>query len=192
MPDTLPTFAGAELHLHVSGAVAASLVPWWINWLRFTSPEVVVNVSVSTHATRFVSTDAVRALANGEVWLDEWEQDALPHSWRDGRTGRSECIIVFPASLDTIMRLAQGRADSPALMMMQLTELPVIIADVSPASNAVIDHWRTLLLQRPNVVFAPAVDTPRADDRSTTQSGFNLPGALALANDRLARPAGRA
>lgn len=185
-PQPLPTFAGAELHVHVSGSISSSLVPWWINWLRFTTPDVVVNVSVSPRATSFVSIDALRALANGEVWEDSWDTPGLAHSWRDGRTGASECILVFPATLDTVMRLAQGRADSPALMMLQITELPIVVADVMPASNPVIEQWTDLLSTRPNVAFAPRIETPRADDRTMTTSGFNLPGALAVANERIA------
>lgn len=184
------TYRGSELHLHVSGSISASLVPWWINWLRFTTPDVVVNVSVSTRATSFVSVEAVRALANGEVWTDDWESPDLTHSWRSGQTGSSECIIVFPATLDTVMRLAQGRTDSPSLMMMQITELPIVLADVFPAANPVTEHWSDILLTRPNVVFAPRIETPRADDRTLTLSGFNLPGALAVANERIERGVG--
>ena len=183
---TLTPFAGQELHLHVSGSISASLVPWWVNWLRFTTPDVVVNVSVSSRATAFVSVDALRALANGQVWLDEWDEPSVPHSWRDGRSGASECFVVFPATLDTVMRLAQGRADSPAHMMLQITDLPIVLADVFPAENEVIEHWRAVLLKRTNVSFAPRIETPRATDRSTTLSGFNLPGALALANRAIA------
>ncbi|WP_219814791.1 CypD family RiPP peptide-cysteine decarboxylase [Rathayibacter rathayi] len=185
-PQPLATFEGSELHLHVSGSISASLVPWWINWIRFITPEVVINVSVSSRATSFVTVGALQGLANGEVWLDDWETPGLPHSWRNGRSGNSECIIVFPATLDTVMRLAQGRADSPALMMLQITDLPIVLADVFPAENAVINHWREVLLKRPNIAFAPQIDTPRADDRKTTTSGFNLPGALATANEAIA------
>jgi len=184
------TYSGSELHLHVSGSISASLVPWWINWLRFTTPDVVVNVSVSKRAAAFVSVEAVRTLANGEVWTDDWESPDLTHSWRDGQTGSSECIIVFPATLDTVMRLAQGRTDSPSLMMMQITELPIVLADVFPAANQVIEHWSDILLTRPNVAFAPRIETPRADDRTLMSSGFNLPGALAVANERIERGVG--
>ncbi|MGN8048193.1 CypD family RiPP peptide-cysteine decarboxylase [Curtobacterium sp. 22159] len=184
-PQTLTTFAGRELHLHVSGSVSASLVPWWVNWLRFTTPEVIVNLSVSVRAATFVSVEALRALANGEVWLDDWDAGSVPRSWRDGQSGGSECFIVFPATLDTVMRLAQGRAESPAHMMLQVTGLPIVLADVIPAENEVIDHWRGVLLKRPNVSFAPRIDTPRAIDRTATTSGFNLPGALAIANEAI-------
>ncbi|KAA9104505.1 CypD family RiPP peptide-cysteine decarboxylase [Microbacterium rhizomatis] len=180
-----PTFAGSELHIHVSGSISASLVPWWIHWLRYTNPDVVVNLSVSENAHRFVSVDALDHLANGEVWSDSWSSPSLTSGWRLGRTGRSQCIIVFPATLDTVMRLSQGRADSPALMMMQITKLPIVIAEVSPAENEVTKYWREILLSRSNVSFAPEVEGTRADDRSMAPNGFNFPGALAVANAAL-------
>ncbi|SDZ55844.1 CypD family RiPP peptide-cysteine decarboxylase [Herbiconiux ginsengi] len=180
-----PTFEGSELHIHVSGSISASLVPWWIHWLRYTNPDVVVNLSVSENAHRFVSVDALDHLANGEVWSDSWSSPSLTSGWRLGGTGRSQCIIVFPATLDTVMRLSQGRADTPALMMMQITNLPIVIAEVSPAENEVIGFWREILLRRSNVSFAPEVEGTRADDRSTARNGFNFPGALAVVNAAL-------
>jgi hypothetical protein len=185
--DAFPEFQGNALHLHVTGGIAASLTPWWINWLRAISPHVVVHVSVTPRAQRFVSLQALRAMANGSVWSDDWDADGLPHSWREGGAAGCDCILVFPASLDTVMRLAQGRAETPALMMLQITKLPVIVADVSPADNEVIEHWRRVLAKRPNVAFVPQIDTFRADSRYITKSGFNMPGAIMLANGMLSR-----
>lgn len=179
---TQRVFIGEGLHIHISGGIAAALTPWWINWLRSVAPHVRVSASVSPRAQRFVSLAALQALTNGELWSDEWDATDLPKSWRNGGSLDADCIIVFPASLDTVMRLAQGRADSPALMMLQITRLPVILADVFPTTNEVIDHWRSLLARRPNIVFAPRVDAQRADTRDTTTSGFNLPGAIEIAN----------
>ncbi len=153
--------------------------------MRHTSTGVTINASVSPRAERFVAFEAIKHLANGEVWIDDWSTPPAPHVWREGRTGASQCIIVFPATLDTVMRLSQGRADSPALMMMQITSLPLIIADVIPANNAVIDHWRDVLALRPNVAFAPRLEAIRASDRGSEESGLNLPGALAKANEYL-------
>lgn len=178
----LPIYQGSELHLHISGSISAALVPWWIHWLRATNPAVIVNVSVSNSATRFVTFGALKHLSNGETWVDDWEQDNLPSSWRQGRSGDSQCILLFPASLDTLMRLSQGRADSPALMMMQLTNLPIIVADVLPGENPVIKKWINSLKARSNVFFVPKVEGFRSDNRSHQESGFNFPGAMEIAN----------
>ncbi|MEU7282627.1 CypD family RiPP peptide-cysteine decarboxylase [Streptomyces sp. NPDC045431] len=178
-------FEGAELHVHITGSISAALVPWWIHWLRELHPDLVVNVSVTRAASRFLAVRSLRHLANGKVWIDAWDDEETPPEVNSGRSGASECFLVFPATLDTVMRLAQGRADSPALLMLQVTDAPIVIADTFPGSNEIVEsHVRTLKL-RPNVAFAPRVTGVRASNRSTAEVGFNLPGALAVANAML-------
>ncbi|GAB3955040.1 CypD family RiPP peptide-cysteine decarboxylase [Streptomyces sparsus] len=178
-------FEGAQLHLHITGSISAALVPWWIHWLRELHPGLVVNVSVTPAASRFLALRALRHLANGKVWLDSWEDSQTPPEVNSGRSGDSECFLIFPATLDTVMRLAQGRADSPALLMLQVTDAPIVIADTFPGANEIVEsHLQTLKL-RPNVEFAPRVNGVRASNRSTAEVGFNLPGALSVANRKL-------
>ncbi|MFI9122957.1 CypD family RiPP peptide-cysteine decarboxylase [Streptomyces bikiniensis] len=175
-------YEGTELHLHVTGSIGAALVPWWIHWLRELHPDLVVNVSVTPAASRFLAVRALRHLANGTVWTDAWDDPDVPPEVNAGRSGGSECFVVFPATLDTVMRLAQGRADSPALLMLQVTDAPIVVADTFPGTNEIVEsHLRTLEL-RPNVAFAPRVNGVRASDRSSAEVGFNLPGALGVAN----------
>ncbi|WP_055697678.1 CypD family RiPP peptide-cysteine decarboxylase [Streptomyces silaceus] len=175
-------YEGAELHVHITGSISAALVPWWIHWLRELHPELVVNVSVTPAASRFLAVRALRHLANGAVWVDSWDEPDLPPEVNSGRSGASECFLVFPATLDTVMRLAQGRADSPALLMLQVTDAPIVIADTFPGSNEIVENNVQTLKLRPNVEFAPRVNGVRASNRSTAEVGFNLPGALAVAN----------
>lgn len=181
-------FTGRELHLHVCGSIGASLVPWWIHWFRDLHPDTVVNVSLTRSAQRFVSPTAVRHLVNGVVWADTWEDDSVPTDVNSGLSGGSECIVVFPATLDTLMRLATGRTDTPALMMLQLTTLPIVIADSLPGTNPLVQRRLADLDLRPNIAFAPRVVGIRASDRSRVESGFNLPGALTTANAMLTHP----
>ncbi|MFE3598684.1 CypD family RiPP peptide-cysteine decarboxylase [Streptomyces sp. NPDC059096] len=175
-------FEGAELHLHVTGSISAALVPWWIHWLRELHPDLVVHVSVTRSATRFVTVRALRHLVNGQVWTDSWDDPGLPPEVNSGQSGASECFIVFPATLDTLMRLAQGRADSPALLMFQVTERPIVIADTLPGSNEIVESNMSTLRLRSNIGFAPRVTGVRAGSRTAAEVGFNLPGALAVAN----------
>ncbi|MFJ9622549.1 CypD family RiPP peptide-cysteine decarboxylase [Streptomyces sp. NPDC101181] len=177
------TFDGEELHLHVTGSISAALVPWWVHWLRDLHPGLTVNVSVTRSATRFVTVRALRHLVNGQVWVDCWDDPGLPAEVNHGRSGGSECFLVFPATLDTLMRLAQGRADSPALLMLQVTTGPIVIADTLPGSNEIVESHLRVLRLRPNVGFAPRVTGVRASSRSATEIGFNLPGAITVANE---------
>ncbi|MFF2375309.1 CypD family RiPP peptide-cysteine decarboxylase [Streptomyces xiamenensis] len=176
-------FEGAELHLHVTGSISAALVPWWIHWLRQVNTELVVNVSVTRSATRFVTVKSLRHLANGQVWTDSWDEPDLPRQVNYGKSGESTCFLIFPATLDTLMRLAQGRADSPALMMFQVTDRPIVIADTLPGSNDIVENHLRTLRQRSNIAFAPRTTGVRAGDRSPAELGFNLPGAVSVANN---------
>ncbi|MEV7865605.1 CypD family RiPP peptide-cysteine decarboxylase [Streptomyces sp. NPDC088124] len=175
-------FEGSELHVHITGSISAALVPWWIHWLRELHPDLVVNVSVTPAASRFLAVRSLRHLANGAVWVDSWDDEGLPREVNSGKSGGSECFLVFPATLDTVMRLAQGRADSPALLMLQVTDAPIVIADTFPGSNEIVESNLQTLKLRPNVAFAPRVNGVRASNRTTAEVGFNLPGALSVAN----------
>jgi phosphopantothenoylcysteine synthetase/decarboxylase len=175
-------FEGTELHLHITGSISAALVPWWIHLLRQVQPGLTVNVSVTRSAARFVAVRSLRHLANGQVWTDSWDEPGLPPEVNSGESGNSECFIIFPATLDTLMRLSQGRADSPALLMLQVTTRPIVIADTLPGSNEIVESNLRNLRLRSNIGFAPRVTGVRAGDRSTAEVGFNLPGAITLAN----------
>jgi phosphopantothenoylcysteine synthetase/decarboxylase len=180
-------FEGTEVHLHVTGSISAALVPWWIHWLRELHADLTVHVSVTRSAERFLAVRSLRHLANGRVWTDSWDDPGLPPEINSGKSGGSECFLVFPATLDTLMRLAQGRADSPALMMLQVTTLPIVIADTLPGSNEIVEsNLRTLRL-RSNIAFAPRVTGVRAGTRSAAEVGFNLPGALTVANEMVGK-----
>lgn len=179
---SLETFSGAELHMHVTGSIGAALVPWWIHWLREVNPDILVNVSITRSAGRFLSRLSLERLANGRVWLDSWDDASVPRDVHSGLSGGSECFILFPATLDTLMRLAQGRSDSPALLMFQVTSLPIVLADTLPGSNEIIESNLEALRNRRNIGFAPRVNGIRAGTRSTVELGFNLPGAIAVAN----------
>ncbi len=179
-------FSGEELHLHVCGSIAASLVPWWIHVFRTVDPHTRINASVTTSATRFVTKEAIEILVDGDVWIDRWSADGVPSSVTEGVSNGSQAIVVFPASLDTLMRLSQGRADTPAMMLLQTATMPIVIADSLPTTNPIIDAAVNLIHSRPNVAFAPRVQALRAADRTVRTTGFNWPGAIQVANELLA------
>ncbi|AXR73800.1 CypD family RiPP peptide-cysteine decarboxylase [Auritidibacter ignavus] len=179
MQEETGRYEGTELHIHICGTIAAALTPWWIHWFRTINPKVRVNASVSTNALQFVTFDALTNLVNGRIWIDEWhDQPPPPVQWSKGESYGSECFLVFPASLDMIMRLSQGRADSPALMMLQVTRLPIVIADAIPQNNEVVDHYLSLLKTRSNIRFAPRLEGAVTISREKRSSGVNFPGAI--------------
>ncbi|MDT0379531.1 CypD family RiPP peptide-cysteine decarboxylase [Streptomyces sp. DSM 42041] len=178
-------FEGDELHLHVTGSISAALVPWWVHLLRTLQADLTINVSVTQSAKRFLTVRSLQHLVDGHVWTDSWDEPGLPEEVNSGKSGNSACFILFPATLDTLMRLAQGRADSPALLMLQVTDRPIVIADTLPGSNEIVEGHLRALRSRHNIQFAPRVTGVRASSRSTAEVGFNLPGAIAVANQMM-------
>ncbi|MFD0480773.1 hypothetical protein ACFQ0B_81285 [Nonomuraea thailandensis] len=88
-----------------------------------------------------------------------------------------DTVLVYPAGLHFLARLALGLGDTPAILALQCTPAPIGIAPSLPphglTSPAYLGHKR-LLDQRPNIVIAspkagsasrPARWTPRSPRR---------------------------
>ena len=166
------------IHLHISGGVAATLMPWWVQWLRTNSDSLIINCSISAGALRFVTEEGLRSLCNGSVWSDSWDSPDLPGSWMDGESPGATGFLVAPASLNTVMKLSAGETSTPAMMMLQMTKRPIVLADTIPGGNEIIEENIERLSRRHNVHWAPRVEGFRAVDRSAKMTGFNIPGAF--------------
>lgn len=172
----LPTFSARRLQVFATGSINAALLPYWLNWARTFYPTLTVSVGISRSASRFVSREAVSRLASGPVFSDEWDDPELPEGSHRGIDAGADCYAMFPATLDSVMRLAGGRSDSPMLMALQLTTKPIGIAATFPRMNEVIQEQIDRLLRRPNVVFSgevPAFSVSKENWSGTT--GFFLP-----------------
>ena len=156
-PPPAPVFSADRLHLHVSGSVNAALVPHWLNWLRIFYPDLTVSLSVTRSALRFVTLDSLHALASGPVWIDAWDASDIPPGVHNGLDEDTDCFGIFPATLNTTMRLAAGLTDSPMLMALQLTRRPVAVAASFPGTNPLINQKLEDLQRRDNIVFTPQV-----------------------------------
>jgi hypothetical protein len=176
-----PVFTGRHLTLLVTGSVNAALVPYWLHWTKQMYPDLTVSVGVSRMAQRFVRIDALRAIASGAVWSDSWESSDLPDSAHIGIESQSDCFGVFPATINTTMKLAAGLTDTPTMMALQLTRKPVAIASTFPGTNEVVKRRCTELEQRPNLRFTgtlPAFSVSGGDWSGTT--GFFMPLLLTV------------
>jgi hypothetical protein len=175
-----PIFTADSLTLLVTGSVNACLVPYWLHWLRQCYPELVVNVLVSKMAQEFVTVRALGALASGGVWLDDWAEPGLPASAHIEIEKISECFAVFPATLNTTMKLAQGLSDTPGLMALQLTKSPIALAVSFPGGNEIITRQIESLNARPNVVLADAVQafSTGTGEWGRGRTGFFMPNVL--------------
>ncbi|SFR33852.1 Flavoprotein [Microbacterium azadirachtae] len=177
----LPVFTYRKLTLLVTGSVNAALVPYWLHWLNQMYPDLTVSVGVSQMAQRFVQLDALRALTSGAVWADSWESADLPERAHIGIESQAECFGVFPATINTTMRLAAGFTDTPTLMALQLTQKPIAIASTFPGTNEIVKRRCAELELRPNLRFTgtlPAFSVSAGDWSGTT--GFFMPLLLTV------------
>lgn len=148
----------SRLLVLATGSVTAAFLPFHVAWLRSQRPDVVPTVVVTRSATRFVSTAALTALAGDPVALDDWDSfpdgDAPHVRWsRD-----IDAALVYPATLDHLGRLARGAADTPALLALQLTTAPIVLAPALPPGGPTSAAYRSaldLLGENPSVTVLP-------------------------------------
>ncbi|MBX9719222.1 MAG: hypothetical protein K2X36_10340 [Microbacteriaceae bacterium] len=183
-----PPFTAETLLLLVTGSISAALVPYWLNWLRQMYPALVTHVTVTRSAERFVTVEALRHLVIGEVYRDDWDDANLPKSGHMALEEMAECFGVFPATVHTAMRLANGHCDSPTLYALQTTTKPIAIAPTFPGTNEVIESRMEALRTRPNVVVTGTVPAFSVSKQAwTAGTGFFMP-LLLEALERLRQP----
>lgn len=152
-----PPLAARRMVMWVTGSVSAALVPYWLNWLGQMYPDLSVSVVVTRSAARFVSIEALAHLASGEVWRDEWDAQGGTPTTHVELEQSADCFVVFPATLNSAMSLASGAAHSPALMCLQLTSKPVVVAPSFPGTNILIEDQLGRLVKRHNLALSEPV-----------------------------------
>ncbi len=147
----------SRLLLVSTGSAYAWSMPYWLDWLRTEYPGLEVRMVVTRSAERFVTRQTLGSRLGANVLVDTWpeEEAAARHvEWAEW----AEAIIVYPATLQFMARLALGLADTPVLLAAQCTNAPVVVAPALPPggleSAACRQHW-TALAARPNVVLVP-------------------------------------
>ncbi|MDF6019131.1 flavoprotein [Streptomyces sp. JH34] len=154
-----PALNVERLLLVTTGSAFATGMPYWVDWLRLSYPELAVKMVLTRSAQRFVTRQALagRLHRSGEVLLDEWPE----HEGTARHVELAEwaqAVVVYPATFHFVARLALGLADSPALLACHCTRAPVAVAPALPPggleSAAFQNHWAALAA-RPDVVLAP-------------------------------------
>ncbi|WP_299954157.1 flavoprotein [uncultured Modestobacter sp.] len=141
-----------------TGSLGVAHLPFWVNWLRIAHPDVELRIVLTRAATRFVAPQALSPLIDRPVEIDEWPDEAVvaaPHvelaEWADA-------VVVDPATLHFVSRLALGAADTPVLLALQCTQAPIAVAPALPpgalANPLVVEHLDRLR-RRPNVLVTP-------------------------------------
>lgn len=185
--------AGRRLLVVATGSPSTADLPSRLFVLRKLRPDWAVTVVLTRSATRFVTPEAVAHRSGGRVLLDEWETGCGARHVELAQ--EADAVIVHPATLDYLSRVAAGRGDSPSVLALQCTAAPVVLAPALPPGGvdgpAYRRHW-TDLTARPNTAILPPAAEP-AISTTTGETFLGAPGdivdALDLIEQLAARPA---
>lgn len=124
--------AGKKILFCVTGSIAAFKAAAWVHAL--VKEEALVTVVMTRAATRFVSGLTFEALSGNHVHVEMFD-DPSQSSMAHISLGReADCIVVAPATANTIARLASGMADDLlATSVLAASGKPVIVC---PAMNS--------------------------------------------------------
>ncbi|MET9259515.1 flavoprotein [Amycolatopsis sp. NPDC004079] len=141
-----------------SGALSASFLPYWINWIDAVLPTVSLKVVLTRSAKKFVSEHAISALSRTDVIVDEWPGQPSREASHVTLANWADVVAVYPATLSFISRFALGLGDSPTLLALQCTKAAIGIAPALPpgaVNNPVVAAHLRSFADRPQVVVSP-------------------------------------
>ena len=134
------SFAGKRIVIGVTGSIAAFKVAGWVSTL--TKEEALVDVVMTEAATKFVTPMTFAALSGRPVFDDMFtaeQQGGISHI---GLSREADCIVIAPATAQTIARLAFGMADDLLSTTVLAAKIPVIVC---PAMNVqMYEHPATI------------------------------------------------
>lgn len=169
-----------------TGSVSVTDLPYWLTWLGRLHPGIEVRAGLTRSATRFVTREALGARTGRDAYLDDWSDAAGARHVELAEW--AEAIIVYPATLDFVGRLANGAANSPFLLAAQCTAGPVGVAPALPPGAADGHVYRMhleALRARENVVVLPPVPAMSiTTGRKDAWAPGPLPELLAQVEDR--------
>ncbi|MFI8308516.1 flavoprotein [Streptomyces sp. NPDC085927] len=154
-----PAFGFSRLLVVVTGAVNASETAGWVTWIRACYPDLEYRIVLTHSAQRFVTRTALSASAGSSALVDEWPEHegvARHVEW----AGWADAVVVYPATMHYLARLATGMADTPSLLAAHCTSSPISLAMSVPpgaiTSPVYMQHLE-LLTARKNIDVIPPV-----------------------------------
>ena len=124
------SFAGKRIVVGVTGSIAAFKVAGWVSTL--TKEEALVDVVMTGAATKFVAPLTFASLSGRPVFEDMFSGELEGGISHIGLSREADCILIAPATANTIARLACGLADNLLNTTVLAARIPVIIC---PAMN---------------------------------------------------------
>lgn len=149
--------ADRRIAVMATGALGASFLHSWLGWLRSTSPSTEVRIVLTPSALQFIGLGTIRGFGY-EPLIDDWsDNEHRPVHVELGQWAQG--FLVHPATMHFVSRLSAGLCDSPALLAIQGSLAPVVVAASAPpgfTDTPVWQQYRRTLALRPNVeLLAP-------------------------------------
>ncbi|NQW19409.1 MAG: bifunctional phosphopantothenoylcysteine decarboxylase/phosphopantothenate--cysteine ligase CoaBC [Chloroflexi bacterium] len=126
-----PPLEGKSVVLGVTGSIAAYKAADIAS--KLVQSGANVDVIMTSAAMQFVGTSTFAALTHRPVTTGLWEAHSELSIDHVALALRADCVLIAPATANTIAKLALGIADDPLTAMVLATEAPVIVA---PAMDA--------------------------------------------------------
>ncbi len=150
MPDKtalnseLSTLAGRRILVALSGGIACYKVAEIVS--RLAQADVEVTVLMTEAATRFVAPLTFQALSGRPVYTSMWQHIEAHDPQHISLARAADLMVIAPCTMDTIAKLAQGRADDVVSLVcagVDREKTPVLLA---PSMNA--EMWAQASTQR--------------------------------------------
>ncbi|MFC4471892.1 flavoprotein [Streptomyces xiangluensis] len=171
-----------------TGSVTAAHLPFWASWLKVGHPGTEVRFVLTGAATRFVTREALVAIGGCDVLVDRWPDEPEPRARHVDLAQWPDAVVVLPATLNYLARLAIGLGDSPSLLALQCTHAAIALAPALPPggaeSVAYEEHTAKLRARRNVVVVPPHPGRSTSSGKREAWAPASFPEVLAAA-DRL-------
>jgi phosphopantothenoylcysteine decarboxylase/phosphopantothenate--cysteine ligase len=130
-PISRPPLEGKTVVLGVTGSIAAYKAADVAS--KLVQAGAIVEVIMTTSAMEFVGRSTFEALTHRPVTSGLWDAHSELSIDHVALALRADCLLVAPATANTLAKLALGIADDPLTATYLATEAPVIVA---PAMDA--------------------------------------------------------
>ncbi|MCX2927996.1 flavoprotein [Streptomyces sp. NEAU-W12] len=169
-----------------TGSVTAAHLPFWAGWLKAGHPGTQVRYVLTKAATRFVTRDALTAIGGCDVLADRWPDEPEPRARHVDLAQWPDTVVVLPATLNYLARLAAGLGDSPSLLALQCTRAAIALAPALPPggaeSAAYAEHTARLRARRNVVVVPPHPGRSTTSGKREAWAPASFPEVLAAAD----------
>lgn len=124
------SFAGKRIVVGVTGSIASFKVAGWVSALA--KEEALIDVVMTNAAKQFITPLTFSALTGRSVYDDMFEAEREGAISHIGLAREADCILIAPATANTIARLAYGLADDMLSTAVLAARVPIIVC---PAMN---------------------------------------------------------